>query len=344
MLAIGHGPLAFPGRLRQGAREPGDRRTASCRRTSPSSTTRAGATSWSDRASPRSTSGRTCIESGAQCIALRRNPQPDEQDLNVPRCLFDGSGHRRVPGPVVRRADRLPRQGAARHRARRAATGPTTSSSGRDQGTVRGGDRERHGHPARPGRPAVKLKLYDGTELPEIDVTGVVAGTGFVKSALSLPLYPAPGADLRRADRARADQAEDQLRRAAARPARLPSLHDGHPGEHGRAERRHDRRAEVPGAPLRRRLRAGGEPQDAAVLATAAMQLRLASKAAKAIAQDPQDPAARLRRGDRPMCPTPTGRIHTRTAIISAPALLGLIMSLITGQRRLDRAGRRSTS
>jgi hypothetical protein len=31
------------------------------------------------------------------------------------------------------------------------------------------------------------------------------------------------------------------------------------------------------------------------------------------------------------MCPTPTGRIHTRTATILLPALLGLIMSLIAG-------------
>ncbi len=32
------------------------------------------------------------------------------------------------------------------------------------------------------------------------------------------------------------------------------------------------------------------------------------------------------------MCPTPTGRVHTRVAIITLPALLGTILSLITGQ------------
>lgn len=31
------------------------------------------------------------------------------------------------------------------------------------------------------------------------------------------------------------------------------------------------------------------------------------------------------------MCPTPTGRVHTRVATIWLPALLGLILSLITG-------------
>ena len=31
------------------------------------------------------------------------------------------------------------------------------------------------------------------------------------------------------------------------------------------------------------------------------------------------------------MCPTPTGRIHTRVATVTLPALLGLIVSLITG-------------
>lgn len=32
------------------------------------------------------------------------------------------------------------------------------------------------------------------------------------------------------------------------------------------------------------------------------------------------------------MCPTPIGRVHTRVAILTLPALLGVILSLITGR------------
>lgn len=32
------------------------------------------------------------------------------------------------------------------------------------------------------------------------------------------------------------------------------------------------------------------------------------------------------------MCPTPTGRIHTRVATIALPALLGVILSIVTGR------------
>jgi hypothetical protein len=34
----------------------------------------------------------------------------------------------------------------------------------------------------------VTLRLYDGTEVPPIDVTGIVVGTGFVKSAFAIPV------------------------------------------------------------------------------------------------------------------------------------------------------------
>jgi len=32
------------------------------------------------------------------------------------------------------------------------------------------------------------------------------------------------------------------------------------------------------------------------------------------------------------MCPTPVGRIHTRVATITLPALLGVILSFVTGR------------
>ena len=32
------------------------------------------------------------------------------------------------------------------------------------------------------------------------------------------------------------------------------------------------------------------------------------------------------------MCPTPTGRVHTRVAMLTLPALLGLVLSVVTGE------------
>jgi hypothetical protein len=128
-----------------------------------------------------------CIEAGAQCIALRRNPHPDQQDLNVPRCLFDGSGIDAFQGlSFDQRVDFL---GKALK-----GTAPTRRNwsdiirGGRDAGLFE----EVIGNVTdiQPG-PAglkVRLKLYDGTDVGDIDVTGIVAGTGFVKSALALPV------------------------------------------------------------------------------------------------------------------------------------------------------------
>ena len=128
-----------------------------------------------------------CIEAGAQCIALRRNPHPDQQDLNVPRCLFDGSGIDAFQGlGFDERVDFL---GKALK-----GTAPTRRNwseiirNGRQNGLFE----EVIGNVTdiQPGPAGLKvgLKLYDGTDVGDIDVTGIVAGTGFVKSALALPV------------------------------------------------------------------------------------------------------------------------------------------------------------
>ena len=151
MIAIGHGPLSFPGVYGK-ARENPRRPTGSCRPTSRRSTTRAAATSCSAPGSPPVNEWVNGVDAGAQCIALRRNPQPDEQDLNVPRCLFDGSGIDAFQGLSLRPARRLPRAACCAGPPRAARLGRQGGKEARG-GPLRGGDRQRDRDPAR-ARPA----------------------------------------------------------------------------------------------------------------------------------------------------------------------------------------------
>ena len=91
MIAIGHGPLSFPGVYGKARDNPAtaDRIVQAYEAKQYHEGGRyivlgsgiAAVNEWVN-----------CVDAGAQCVALRRNPHPDEQDLNVPRCLFDGSG------------------------------------------------------------------------------------------------------------------------------------------------------------------------------------------------------------------------------------------------------------
>ena len=148
MIAIGHGPLrsrACTAR-RATTRRP---RTGSSRPTSRSSTTRAAATSSLGSGIAAVNEWANCVDAGAQCIALRRNPHPEEQDLNVPRCLFDGSGIDAFQGlSFDQRVDFIGKV--------LRGTAPTAQLGGEGEGGHREGrfeevDRERHRHPARPG-------------------------------------------------------------------------------------------------------------------------------------------------------------------------------------------------
>ena len=123
MLAIGHGPLSFPGAYGKAREDPAT----------------ADRIVQAYEPKPYYAGGRyivlgsgiaavnewvNVLEAGAECIALRRNPQPDEQDLNVPRCLFDGSGIDAFGGLTFDAARRLPRRRCSRARPRSGATGP----------------------------------------------------------------------------------------------------------------------------------------------------------------------------------------------------------------------------
>jgi len=186
MLAIGHGPLSFPGVYGKAREDPATRERVV----------------QAYEAKEYFAGGRyivvgagiasvnewvNCIEAGAQCVALRRNPHPDEQDLNVPRCLFDGSGidafqglsfDERVAfiGQVLKGTAPGRRNWAEKIR------------HGREQGLFEEAIGTVTDIRSGPAGLLVDLKPYDSEDIFTFDATGVVCGTGFVKSALSLPL------------------------------------------------------------------------------------------------------------------------------------------------------------
>jgi hypothetical protein len=186
MIAVGHGPLAFPG-IYGKARENPEMRERVVQSYEPKQYYQGGRYIIIGSGIASVNEWANCIEAGAQCIALRRNPHPDQQDLNVPRCLFDGSGIDAFQGlGFDERVDFL---GKALK-----GTAPTRRNwseiirNGRNNGLfeeVIGSVTD-----IQPGPAGLKcgLKLYDGTDVGEIDITGIVVGTGFVKSALALPV------------------------------------------------------------------------------------------------------------------------------------------------------------
>jgi len=127
------------------------------------------------------------LDAGASALALTRNPQPETQDLNVPRCLFESVGidaYTQLPfnerieflGQVLRgtRPDR--REWLSRIHA--------GQEEGRFDALIGEIDK------IEPGRAGLRVHVSSmhGEDPGWLDVTGVVAGTGFNKSVLTLPL------------------------------------------------------------------------------------------------------------------------------------------------------------
>jgi hypothetical protein len=186
LIAIGHGPLAFPGVYGEAHENP-DTRDRVVQAYEPKQYHRAGRYLVVGSGIAAVNEWVNCIDAGAECVAVRRNPHPEEQDLNVPRCLFDGSGIDAFQGLSF--DQRLDFLGAALR-----GTSPTrrgwseTIRQGKEQGLFE----ESIGNVTaiRPG-PAglsVDFQPYQSDEILTLDATGIVCSTGFVKSALSLPL------------------------------------------------------------------------------------------------------------------------------------------------------------
>ena len=126
------------------------------------------------------------LEAGAQCIAMRRNPEPEDQDLNVPRCLFDGSGIDAFQGlSFDQRMDFLGQalRGTSPSRRNWSETIRAGAEQGRFEEVIGEATEIRRGHAGL----GLNVRLIDGRE-GTIDVTGVICATGFEKSALALPV------------------------------------------------------------------------------------------------------------------------------------------------------------
>lgn len=185
MIAIGHGPLAYPGIYGQ-AREDPQLRERVVQAYEPKRYHAGGRYVVVGSGIASVNEWANALDAGAQCIALRRNPQPDQQDLNVPRCLFDGSGIDAFQGlSFDQRVDFL---GAALR-----GTSPTRRAwvdkikAGRANGSFEEVIGTVTDIKPSPAGLLLRLKTIDGDE-SELEATGVVCGTGFVKSAFSLPL------------------------------------------------------------------------------------------------------------------------------------------------------------
>jgi hypothetical protein len=127
------------------------------------------------------------IDAGAKCIALRRNPAPDEQDLNVPRCLFEALGIDKFQGlPFDQRVAFLGSvlKGTAPKRRSWQERIETGVREGRFEEMVGEINKVEPG----PAGLRVHVASRHGEDPGWLDVTGVVAGTGFNKSVLTLPL------------------------------------------------------------------------------------------------------------------------------------------------------------
>lgn len=185
MVAIGHGPLGFPGVYGKARDDPatGDRIVQSYEAKTYYPGGRyivvgsgiAAINEWVN-----------IIDAGAECIALRRNAEPEDQDLNVPRCLFDGSGIDHFQGLTFdQRVDFLARSLRGTAPARRNWAGKIRD--GQAAGKFEEVIGEVSEIEAGRGGLLVDLELKSGGTY-QMEATGITCATGFVKSAFSLPL------------------------------------------------------------------------------------------------------------------------------------------------------------
>jgi hypothetical protein len=186
MLALGHGPLSFPPVLADARADPAlalrivqayePKAYASGGRYVVVGAGIASLNEWVN-----------VLDAGGKAISLLRSPTPDEQDLNTPRCLFEALGidafqqltfDERIAflGKILK--------GTSPRRRSWEATINEAKRTGRFDELMGEID---HVEPG-PAGLRIHVSTLDGPDPGPLDVTGVVCGTGFVRSVLVLPL------------------------------------------------------------------------------------------------------------------------------------------------------------
>lgn len=186
MLALGHGPLSFPRPLALGREDPvcAPRIVQAYEPKQYEAGGRyvvvgAGIASVNEWAN--------ALEAGAKVISLLRNPAPDEQDLNTPRCFFEAYGidayqelsfEQRVAflGKILK--------GTSPRRRGWVEIVEEGIAEDRFDQLIGEIDEVKPG----PAGLSVHASSAHGTDPGWLDVTGVVCGTGFVRSVLVLPV------------------------------------------------------------------------------------------------------------------------------------------------------------
>jgi len=186
MLACGHGPLAFPPVLAKARQDPAlEERIVQAY--APKEYDPAGRYLVVGSGIASVNEWANVIDVGGKCISLVRNPTPDEQDLNTPRCFFEAFGIDAFQAlDFDQRIEFLGR----------ILKGTSPTRRGWDvkiaQGRAEGRFEQLLGEieEVKPGPLGLRVRIASkhGEDPGWLDVTGVVAGTGFNKSALSVPL------------------------------------------------------------------------------------------------------------------------------------------------------------
>ena len=187
LIAVGHGPLSFPPVLARAREDPALAprivQSYEAKRYAPGGiyiVIGAGIASVNEWAN--------ALDEGASVVTLLRNPSPEEQDLNTPRCLFEALGIDAYQGlPVDERIKFLGKILKGTTPTRRAWV--QRVEAGRRAGRFAELMGEIDHVEAGPAGLRVHITSKHGDDPGWLDVTGVVAGTGFAKSPLTIPLF-----------------------------------------------------------------------------------------------------------------------------------------------------------